>query len=448
MTAFFRRRPHLAWLIAFAALVAIVWLTATPFAWDNDEAAHYGTSRDIYEAGGLPGGDEFPEIILPGTPFEDAGLGKYHSLPPTYYAATALLFNLNPDAVGDYTPGLLAGRILSAVLYVLAVFLVYEFVRTLNGGRHLAAATTAAACALIPKMASIGGSFTADSFALAAVTFLALATVRAVQSRWTWRATFLVGLAAALVLMSRPSALPILFFPAIIFFFHLPSGLAGWLQRGILMAITTILPNSWWLVRNWRNLNGDLFGATTQVEYQYSLGLPYATDEVFLFKASETGHSSIPEMILRTDWLLRFNTRLWLSERYNDGSGLGMFLAAVFVALIVAALVIAIRGAGRSPGRALQPAQRFVPLALLVVFLIAAVMTANNNYVHGLYVIGRYAMPPAALLLAATVGMTSRLDSPLGRYAVPAVAIVMVAVHITFWTGFMLPDLLRQIGPA
>jgi ABC-type Na+ efflux pump permease subunit len=214
------------------------------------------------------------------------------------------------------------------------------------------------------------------------------------------------------------------------------------------MAVTTVLPNSWWLVRNWRNLDGDLFGATTQVEYQYSLGLPYATDEVFLFKASETGHSSIPEMILKTDWLLRFNTRLWLSERYNDGSGLGIFLAAVFVAVTVAALVIAIRGAARSPDKVLQPAQQFVPLALLVVFLIAAVMTANNNYTHGLYVIGRYAMPPVALLMAATVAMASRLDSPLGRYAAPAVAIGMFAVHIAFWAGFMLPDLLRQMGPA
>ena len=429
-------------------MIAIAWLTATPFAWDNDEAAHYGTSRDIYEAGGLPGGDEFPEVILPGVAFQDAGLGKYHSLPPTYYATTALLFNLNPGNVGDYTPGLLAGRILSAVLYVLAIFFIYELVRTLNGGRFLPAAATASACALIPKMASIGGSFTADSFALAAVTFLALTTVRAVHRQWTWRATFLVGLAAALVLMSRPSALPILFFPAIMFFFHLPSGLVGWLQRGLLLVATTVLPNSWWLVRNWRNLDGDLLGATTQVEYQYSLGLPYATDEIFLFKASETGFSSIPEMILQTDWLLRFNTRLWLSERYDNGSGLGMFLAAVLVVVTVAALIVAVRGAGCSPGKSLQPAQRFVPLALLVVFLIAAVMTANNNYTHGLYVVGRYAMPPVALVIAATVAMASRLDSPLGRYAAPAVALVMFAVHAPFWARFLLPDLLRQIGPA
>ena len=47
-------------VMVFAAMMAVVWLTATPFSWDNDEAAHYWTARDIYEAGELPGPGAFP----------------------------------------------------------------------------------------------------------------------------------------------------------------------------------------------------------------------------------------------------------------------------------------------------------------------------------------------------------------------------------------------------
>ncbi len=443
-----RRRPHLFALLAFAAMIALTWLAATPFSWDNDEAGHYWTARDIYADGGLPDQDAFPGVILPDPPFRESGLYRYHALPPTYYVSAAVLFNLMPGQVGDYVPGLLAGRLLSAAFFVLTVGFVYEFVRRLNGDRRPAAALTAAACALIPKMASLGGSMTADSFALAVVAFVALATVRVVQSTWSWRATITLGAAAALVLMSRPSALPILILPAVMFLFHLRHGIGAWLRRGLLLAAIAVLPNAWWLIRNWRNLDGDLLGATTHLEYLDLRGLPYQTNEVYLFKALETGFSGLHEMLLQSDWLLRFNTRVWLSERYNDGSGLGILLALVLLVLVVTAVSVAVRRQ-QTPGVAALPLpQRFIPLILLAAFLIAAGLAAFNSYNDGIFVVGRFALPPLALFIAATTAAVSRSDGPLGRYAAPALAGLMLVVHAAFWAGFLLPDLLRQVGPA
>ena len=226
-------------------------------------------------------------------------------------------------------------------------------------------------------------------------------------------------MAAALVMMSRPSALPILFFPGSMFFFHLPNGLVGWVQRGPFMLATTVLPPAWWLVRNWRILSGDLLGATTHLEYLDLRGLPYRTNEVYLFKASETGFSGIPEMILQSDWLLRFNTRVWLSERYNDGSGLGILLAIVLLIAVVTAVGVAVRRERSPLGEPLPVPQRLIPLTLLATFLIAAGLAAFNSYNDGIFVVGRFALPPLALFVAATTAVVSRSDGPLRRRAAP-----------------------------
>ena len=384
--------------MVFAAMMAVIWLTATPFSWDNDEAAHYWTARDVYEAGELPGLDAFPEIILPEPPFHEAGLYRYHALPPTFYAVTALLFNVNPSRIGDYTPGLLAGRFLAGILYTAAVVLIYGLARDLSGGRRSTAAFIAIASALVPKMASLGASFTADSFALAASVFVTWATLRAAARGWSWGGTAVVGVAAALVIMSRPSALPILVFPGFMFLLSLRGGLADWLKRGSLLLVVAVVPNAWWLVRNLRNLGGDWLGAATHLDYLDLRGLPYGTNEVRLFKATEAGFNGIHEMLWRSDWLLRFNTRVWLSERYDDGSGLGLLLAIVLLIAVLAAAVIA--GGGRRGGgtRRLSLEVRLAPPALLAAFAIAAGLAALNSYNDGIFVSGEIRVTSAGVV--------------------------------------------------
>ncbi len=428
-------------------MMALIWLTATPFGWDNDEAAHYWTARDVYEAGELPGTDAFPGIILPEPPFEEAGLYRYHALPPTYYAVTALLFNLDPYRIGDYTPGLLAGRLLSGLLYTAAILFIYGLARDLSGGNRSAAVFIAIACALVPKMASLGASFTADSFALAASAFVTWATIRATARGWSWGATAMVGAAAALVIMSRPSALPILLVPGFMFLLSYRRALTPWLKRGSLLLAVAVLPNGWWLARNWQNLNGDLLGATTHLDYLDMRGLPYRTNEVHLFKATDTGFNSVHEMLLGSDWLLRFNTRVWLSERYDDGSGLGMLLAIVLLIAVLAAAAIA-GGEWRGVTERLSIEVRTAPLLLLVAFVISAGFAAMNSYNDGIFVVGRFALPSLVMFLAATTTIVSRRPDRIGRLAAPLLTSVMLVVHLAFWGGFLLPDLLRQIGPA
>ncbi len=153
-------------------------------------------------------------------------------------------------------------------------------------------------------------------------------------------------------------------------------------------------------------------------------------------------------MLWRSDWLLRFNTRVWLSERYDDGSGLGLLLAIVLLIAVLAAAVIA--GGGRRGGgtRRLSLEVRLAPPALLAAFAIAAGLAALNSYNDGIFVVGRFALPPLVLFLAVTTAIVSRRPSWIGRLTAPLLTSVMLVVHLAFRGGFLLPDLLRQIGPV
>ena len=438
------RPSSLLTVIMFTGMLAITWLTATPYGWDNDEAGHYWTARDIYEAGALPDGDAFPEIILPISPFNEAGLYRYHALPPTYYLTTAFLFNINPTRIGDYTPGLLSGRLLSGLSFVTAIVFIYWVAHDLCAGRQSTAVLIAASCAMVPKMTSLGASFTADSFALVVSAIVTWTTIRATNRDWSWRSTVLVGAAIALVLMSRPSALPILFLPAFMFILSIELGIFQWLRKIPALLALALLPNSWWIIRNWLNLKGDWLGAATHLNYLNLQGLPYGTKEVFLFKGTEAGFSGIHDMLINSDWLLRFNTRLWLTERYNNGNGLGVLLATVLVVVVAASILITIRGLKADQTGLLSPQMRFIPIALLISFCLAASLSAFNSYTNGIFVIGRFALPSLVLLIASTTAIVSQSSNLIGRLAAPILTCLMVVVHLAYWGGFLLPDLLRQ----
>lgn len=431
-------------VVVFTGMLAITWLMATPYGWDNDEAGHYWTARDIYEAGSLPDGDAFPEIILPTAPFNEAGLYRYHALPPTYYLTTAFLFNLNPTRIGDYTPGLLSGRLLSGLSFVTAIVFIYWLAHDLCAGRQSTAVLIAASCAMVPKMTSLGASFTADSFALVASAVVAWTTIQATSRGWSWRSTILVGAAIALVLMSRPSALPILFLPAFMFTLSIKSGIFQWLGKIPALLALALVPNSWWMIRNWLNLKGDWLGAATHLNYLNLQGLPYGTKEVALFKGTEAGFSGIHDMLINSDWLLRFNTRLWLTERYNNGNSLGLLLAIILVVVVAASVFITIRGLKDDQTGSLSPQMRFIPTALLISFCIAASLSAFNSYTNGIFVIGRFAVPSLVLLIAATTAIVSQSSNLIGRLAAPTLTCIMAVAHLAYWGGFLLPDLLRQ----
>ena len=126
---------------------------------------------------------------------------------------------------------------------------------------------------------------------------------------------------------------------------------------------------------------------------------------------------------------------------------MGLLLAIVLLIAVLAAAAIAGGGRGEASG-GLSVEVRTTPVLLLTAFVIAGGFAAMNSYNDGIFVVGRFALPALVLFLAVTTAIVSRRADRIGRLAAPLLISVMLVVHLAFWGGFLLPDLLRQIGPA
>ena len=433
-------------LILLALGVAVVWITLTPLSWDNDELGHYWTARDIYARGSLPPPEDFPSIMLPRAPHPGAGQFRYHALPPTYYLALAGLFHLQPADAGGLPYGALAGRGFSALLYVIAVIAVYRMARLLAGGDERAAAFLAAGFALIPQVASTGASITADALALTAACLTGWACAHAAARNWDARSAAFVGLAAALVVMSRPTALAVLLVPAVLFAMHAGRDARRWVATGLPMAGLTLLPNSWWLIRSFA-IHGEPFGSTAHVHHMATEGVYAATNEFALYKG-EPGWFGLPDLLFSTDWLWRFHTRLWFTGRYEDLGLLGWVLAgalAICLGIAVATALGIVRPRSSSP---LHSAARATPLALLAALIATGLPAALTSREYGTYAVGRFSTPALGLFLAATIGVlvTTRWAG-CGRSLAAAFAASMAVIHLVFLAGFLIPDLAGEVLP-
>ncbi len=447
MTARAARSPLPA-LVVLAVGVVAVWVVLTPFAWDNDEQGHYWTARDIYADGGLPSASDFPSIIVPQPPRQGAGQFRYHALPPTYYLVLAGLFNLQPGADAGLFPGALIGRAFSALLYVVAVVAVYRMAWLFTGEDERTAAFLAAAFALIPQVASAGASITADTFALASISVVGWASGRATSRGWDRSSVVLVGLAAALVLMSRPTALPMLIFPAVLLAVHAGRSAGRWLTKGLTIAALAIIPNLWWLVRNLALL-GEPFGSTAHLRAMAEHGVYTASEEFGLYKATVAGLDGLPDLLFSTDWLLRFHSRMWFTGRYEQLGLVGWALVGSLALGAAIALAIAFRVIRPDASGLPAAAARVIPVTLLAVLAASAVVPALMSLEYGTFVVGRFSTPALGLFLVAAFSLVAASGlGRWGRHLAAAFAALMAVAHLLFWAGFLLPDLAMEVLPA
>jgi hypothetical protein len=440
-------RSPLPAVVALALGVVVTWIVLTPFSWDNDEQGHYWTARDIYLDGRLPVSNEFPAAMFPSQPKQAAGQFRYHALPPTYYVIVAALFNVQPGADAGLLPGALIGRGFSAFLYVLAVVAVYHMARLFAAGNEDVAALLAAGFAMIPQVASTGASITADALVLTSVSLLGWASVHAVRRDWDWTATACVGLASALILMSRPSALPVLLVPMVMFAGSARRDMRKLVIKAMAIVGLAVVPNLWWMIRN-LVMFGEPLGATAHVGYMDVKGVYAATSEFAMYKA-ESGWIGLPNLLFSTDWLLRFHTRLWFTGRYDSLSLFGWILAAALTASILIAILFAIGRLRPQCDMGIpKPLVRVTPAALLVVFVATACLAALTSLEYGAFVVGRFSTPVLGLFLVATMGLfvTTRWKV-LSRGLVATFVASMMVGHLVFWVGYVLPDLSGEVVP-
>ncbi len=432
-------------VITLAIGIVVLWIALTPFSWDNDEQGHYWTARDIYEVGHLPPANEFPTVMLPRAPKQAANQFRYHALPPTYYLIVAALFNFQPEPTAGFMPGALIGRGFSAFLYVLAVVAIYFMGRLLVSGDEDVAALLAVGFALIPQVASTGASITADALVLTSVSLLGWASVHAFRRDWDWPATACVGLASALILMSRPSALPVLLVPVVMFAGCSRRDMRKLLIKTIAIVGLALVPNLWWMIRN-VVIFGEPLGATAHVGYMDAQGVYAATSEFAMYKGN-AGLTGLLDLLSSTDWLLRFHTRLWFTGRYDSLSLFGVILAATLATNTLIAILFAVGGL-RSPLDIQRPGITMLPAALLTCLLATAGLAAVTSLEYGTFVVGRFSTPVLGLFLTATLGLfTTTRWTTLGRVLVTSFGAAMMVGHIVFWAGYVLPDLVGEVLP-
>ena len=444
MTVRLPRSPLLS-VITLAIGIVVLWIALTPFSWDNDEQGHYWTARDIYAVGHLPSVNEFPAVMLPSAPNQAPNQFRYHALPPTYYLIVAALFNFQPEATAGFMPGVLIGRGFSAVLYVLAVVSIYFMARLLVSGDEDIAALLAVGFALIPQIASTGASITADALVLTSVSLLGWASVHAVRRDWDWPATAFVGLASALILMSRPSALPVLLVPVVMFAGCARRDMRKLVIKAIAIVGLALVPNLWWMIRNLA-IFGEPLGATSHVGYMDAQGIYAATTEFAMYKGN-AGLTGLLDLLASTDWLLRFHARLWFTGRYDSLSLFGVILAATLTTNILIAISFAVGGL-RSRVDIQRPGITMLPAAILTGLLATAVLAAVTSLEYGTFVVGRFSTPVLGLFLTATLGLfTTTRWTTLGRVLVASFGAVMMVGHLVFWAGYVLPDLAGEAVP-
>ena len=444
MTGRLPRSPLLA-VITLAIGIVVLWIALTPFSWDNDEQGHYWTARDIYADGHLPSANEFPAVMLPSAPKQAANQFRYHALPPTYYLIVAALFNFQPETTAGFMPGALIGRGFSAFLYVLAVVAIYFMARLLVSGDEDVAALLAVGFALIPQVASTGASITADAFVLTSVSLMGWASAYAVRRDWDWSATVYVGLASALILMSRPTALPVLLVPVVMFVTCVRRDVWQGLIKAVAIASLAVGPNLWWMIRN-LIIFGEPLGATTHVGYMDVRGVYAATSEFAMYKGG-SGWTGLLDLLFSTDWLSRFHTRLWFTGRYDSLSLFGVILAATLAMNILIAILFAV-GRLRSRVDILRRGITTMPAALLTGLVATAVLAAVTSLEYGTFVVGRFSTPVLGLFLTATLGIfTTTRWTMLGRALVASFCAVMMVGHLVFWAGYVLPDLAGEVVP-
>jgi 4-amino-4-deoxy-L-arabinose transferase-like glycosyltransferase len=258
----------------FRVFLSAYWgLTLPPFE-AHDETGHFAYARYIAAEGGLPDPREkltiwFDESHQPPLYYLLAAVAGRPFAPPEPYTPTMNPFFLRGDTLAGVNaalhdpaaesfPGtppqqfLVVGRLLSALLSGIAVFLVFLIARALGLSDSIALTATAIA-AFNPTWVFLGGAFNND--AMVAMTGpLVLWTCLRLQRRSDVGAAAVAGLALGLALMSKNNAITLAPFALV------AVGLAAWravpgspwrAARTVgAFVVSAGLVAGWWYARN------------------------------------------------------------------------------------------------------------------------------------------------------------------------------------------------------
>lgn len=148
---------------------------------------------------------------IPEAPSDDGGgAAAYSGYPPTYYALLAIPYLAAKVGGATIFGELAAARIGSSLLTALAMIAIFMFIRELLPRSRAVWAPATLCVGLMPYVAFIGSSVNNDVLVTftAALVFLSLALC--FRRGLTVRRAVFVGVASALVLISKPTVFPLL----------------------------------------------------------------------------------------------------------------------------------------------------------------------------------------------------------------------------------------------
>lgn len=266
------RREWWALGLITAALLTVVafWATLAPLYDAPDEALHMNSAIRLAEGGGWPdpGDAEVSNMVLAAQgqaaiPAADRvslaelraenpgynGVDQMTQHPPLYYAYVAVVLNAVDFLEIRSDHALLAAR-LAGLLFVLPLpFMAWDSVRRITRSPR-AGLVGAASLLAVPQLAHIMGSVSNDSMTVAFGSAVIWLGVRVMTGDRSWWTTVGIGLALAVALLTKGTAVPLVAYVAFVMVFW-PRELS--VRQRLVRALVSLSAGflgGWWWARN------------------------------------------------------------------------------------------------------------------------------------------------------------------------------------------------------
>ena len=347
-------------MVRWCAILVIVHSLATAFLWSSripfnaapDEYEHIKTRIFVHLNGRLPHFNETPEFSMHLLSFPDlvplyagregppgpqrliASLGMpekghFYEIRQAYLFSpqlSHLLAGLLARVAG--TDSLDALRCFNHICLALAALATFLSARLLWPGRLSLAVCSGLCVSLWPQLSYIGAYANDDILAVTAAAILILCCTWIETSGFTWSKAIALGLATALVLLSKYHAYPALF---VLAYWGAGKTARDWrkvipLALAAFLALAVVSP---WFIRNGYDFDGDIFGMRTAHDARMALAnaLPPSW-----YMASNAFNFQNPLFVLQGQGLL--NWLRWFGKSYYCAFGWSVStLPSLFYAL-------------------------------------------------------------------------------------------------------------------
>lgn len=262
------RKPNERWLefiyLAIMTGFFFAWAYVQPFNASPDEYMRYQIPKYIYEYGKLPhGGDPL---------IRDAVWGNSYAFTPiTSYILSGIFMKVTSFFTTDEFTLLMAARLVNVLFGAGTVWFTIRISKKLLTGKYqwffIIIATS------LPQAIFINSFVTTDAMAMFAIAFLIYMWIRGMETDWSLKICFWLGIAVSVCALSYYNAYGFILCSMIFFVFSIlifsekKWDLKTLLIKGGLVVFLVACLSGWWFIRNMILYDGDILGLATCNEY-------------------------------------------------------------------------------------------------------------------------------------------------------------------------------------